>query len=403
MARYDYRQKTIGQSYYAGRPKKKKSRLMRSLFLLIVLVFVITLFIYVFPEVEVTIVPETETVNNSFEVKIDGDLDRADLKNNKFPGEVIRVEESSDKVFRATGEKNVGEKAAGEVVFFNQTGLVQPLTTENDLVTDDGVVFHLTQGVEIPKAEVSAEGNIVYGNITAAIVAVEAGEEGNIMPGRLTIIDLPFSKQNKIYGEVQSKLSGGTSKVIRVVSEEDLIKAEEELTDLLKPELKNKIREMLSGGQSLEDDLIEYEVVSVDKAVELEEEIDEFNMEVTVAAKALVWDEGEVREMIIEKIESEITSDKKLVETSQDVFEVQVEDFDLNSGTADLKIETVNQISLPIDIEALKDELKGLTEFEARRLLLSKDNIKDARFKFRYSITSKIPENGNRINVKLNF
>lgn len=371
--------------------------------MLVVLVFVIALFIYVFPEVDVTVVPETETVANTFEVEIDSDISRADVGDNKFPGEVIKVEDTMEKVFSATGEKNIGEKAVGEVVFFNQTGLVQPLTTENDLVTDDGVVFHLTSSIEIPKAEVSAEGSIVYGNITAGIAAAEAGEEGNIAPGRLTIIDLPFSKQNKIYGEVQSKLSGGTSKVIRVVSEEDLIKAEEELVDALKPGLVNKIREMLDSGQSLEDGLIEYETVSVDKAVELEEEIDEFSMEVTVAGRALVWDEGDVREMIVQKIESDITSDKKLVETSQDIFDVSVEDFNLSEGTAQLKIETVNQISLPIDTEALKDELKGLTEFEARRLLLSKDNIKDARFKFRYSITSKIPENGNRINIELNF
>ena len=403
MTRYDYRQKSIGQAYYARQPKKKKSRIARSLFLLLALVFIGALFVYVFPEVEVTIVPETEAVSYDFEIKIDGNLSKADLVNNKFPGELIRVEETAEKVFAATGEKNVGDKAEGEIVFFNQTGLVQPLTTQNSLVTEDGVVFYLKQNVDIPKAEVSAEGNIVYGNITASIVAKEAGEEGNIAPGKLSIIDLPFSKQNKIYGEIKNRLAGGTSKVIRVVSEEDLIKAEEELVDSLKPELRNKIREMLAETESLEDDLMEYEVISVNKAVELEEEIDEFNMEVKVAAKALVWDESQVREMIIEKIEAEITSDKKLVATSQDIFEVIVDDFNLNQATADLKINTRNQISLPIDINALKDELKGLTEFEARRLVLDKDNIKDVRFKFRYSITSKIPENGNRINIKLNF
>ncbi len=65
---------------------------------------------------------------------------------------------------------------------------------------------------EIPKAEVSAEGTIVYGTLVAQVEAKEAGEEGNINPGRLTIIDLAFSKQNKIYGEVKTRLEGGTSK-----------------------------------------------------------------------------------------------------------------------------------------------------------------------------------------------
>jgi hypothetical protein len=193
MNRYDYHRTSIGDAYYNNRrPKKKKSKLRRSLFLLILLVFVITLFIYVFPEVEITIVPETEAVENNFEVVIDSGLAGADIKNNKFSGEVIQVEDSLEKTFQATGEKNVGDKAEGEVVFFNQTGLVQPITTANSLVTDDGIVFYVKQNVEIPKAEVSAEGNIVYGNITANIIAAEAGEEGNIGPGRLSIIFFPF-------------------------------------------------------------------------------------------------------------------------------------------------------------------------------------------------------------------
>lgn len=403
MARYDYHQKSLGDAYYRPKPKRKKSKVFRSLMLLILFAFVIALFIYVFPEVEVTIVPETETVENDFEVRVDSSLNKVDLTNNKFPGQIIQVEDELEKIFNTTGEKNIGDKAEGQVVFFNQTGLVQPITPQNSLVTDDGQVFFVKNNIEIPKAEVSAEGSIVYGNITAAVIAKEAGEEGNIDPGRLTIIDLPFSKQNKIYAEVKNRLTGGTSKVIKVASEEDLTKAEKNLLDSLNPKLKNLLQDELDSGQTLNDDMIEYETLAVEKTVELEEEIEEFNMKVKARAKALVWDEQEVKHMILDKIESQTASDKQLVETSQDIFDVEVEDFNLQNGTADLKIHTKNQISLPIDLNLLKDELKGLTEFEARRLLLNKSDIKDVRFKFRYSITNKIPQNGNRINIKMNF
>lgn len=371
--------------------------------MLALFIFLISLFVYVFPEVDVTIVPETEAVENDFEVMVDANLNKVDSNNSKFPGELIKVQGELSREFMTSGSKNIGEKAQGEVVFFNQTGLVQPLTTENSLVTDDGIVFFVTSNIEIPKAEVSAEGNIVYGNITANIIAREAGEEGNVQPGRLTVIDLPFSKQNKIYGEVKSKLTGGTSEVIQVVSEDDLKNAEKKIMDQLKPELRNKLIDRLANGQALDDNLIEYNVLKVEKAVELEEEVKKFEMTVVASAKALVWDVDEVRRIIMAKIENSNTSGKKLVKTSRDVFEVTVKDFDLEKGTAKLLIHTKNQISLPIDLDNIRDELRGLPEFEARRLLLSKDNIKDARFKFKYSLTSKIPDNGNRINLKLNF
>jgi hypothetical protein len=403
VGKYDYHNRGLVESYYDQRPKKKKSRLGRVLFFLIVFAFIIALFIYVFPEVEVTIVPKTETVQKDFEVTVKAGATTEEAVNNVFPAELITEEERMEKVFKTTGEKNIGEKAKGEVVFFNQTGLTQPLTTENKLVTDKGIVFYVEKNIDVPKAEVSAEGNIVYGSATVNIVAGEAGEEGNIEPGRLTIIDLPFSKQNKIYGEVKTRLAGGTSKMIKVVSEDDLKKAEEEMKTEIVPKLKDKITSRLGEEYTLNDKLMEYNLVSVEKTVELEEEIEEFKMAVTFNAKALVWREDLVRQMVKDKIEKESGAGKKLIETSKDIFEIEVTDFNLAENTAKLKIHTENQISMPIDTEKIKDEIKGLTEFEARRLLLSKDNIKDVRFKFNYSIMSKIPDNGNRIIVKLSF
>jgi len=403
MSRYDYKKRQIGEHYYGTRQGKKKSKVWRVFVFLLFFALIIALFIYVFPEVEVTIVPETETKVNDLNMTIDGNLAKEDLANNKMPGQIISVDGDLEKTFKTTGEKNVGDKAAGEVVFYNQTGLVQPLTTQNSLVSDDGIVFFVKQMAEIPKAEVSAEGTIVYGTLVAQIEAKEAGEEGNINPGRLTIIDLPFSKQNKIYGEVKTRLEGGTSKVIKVVSQEDLDKAEKSLRENLEPELKSKIEDRLSETQVLYDDLVSYEVINSSKAVELEEEIEEFEMKIEMSAKGLVWDGAVVKDMIAKKIESEVDESKKIVETSRDVFEVEVESVDLNKALAILKIHAENQVSLPIYVDKIKDELKGPTEFEARRLLLERDNIKDVRFKFSYSVTNKIPENGNRINVLLNF
>ncbi len=403
MSRYDYHNKAIGGGNYKILPKKRKSKLIRSLFFLVVFVFIIALFIYVFPEVDITIIPETEAVENNFIIDINTKINKADYQKNIFPAKIIEISDSLKKTFVTTGKKNIGEKAKGSVVFFNQTGLAQPITTENQLVTDDGIVFYVKNNVVIPKAEVSAEGNIVYGNITVPIIAAEAGEDGNVVPGRLTITDLAFSKQNKIYGEIQNKLTGGTSEVIQVVSEDDLKKAEERLVNELKPKLRRQVENALTSGQVLNNELFAYNVVNVEHAVELEEEINEFDMKVTLSAKALVWDEDQVRQMILDKITAGLSKDKKIIKTSHDIFNVVVDKFDLDEGVATLKINTLNQVSLPIDIEALKNELKGLKEYEARRILLAKNNIKDVRFKFRYSLTSKIPQNGNRINLLLNF
>ncbi len=401
MARYDYHQKQIGEYY--SQPKKKKNRLARSFLLLLFFAFIIALFIYVFPEVTVTIVPKTENVTNDREITLDVGLARSDDSKNEYQGRAAEEADYLEKIFETTGEKNVGEKAEGTVTFYNQTGLAQPLTTETNLSNDDGIVFFVKANTTIPKAEVSPEGSIVYGQVTTEIIAKEAGEEGNILPGRLTIIDLPFTKQNKIYGEVAKKLTGGTNKKIRVVSEDDLKNAEKKISEELNPKLRERLKEKLAAGEVLEDSLIAYETVSVEKAVELEEETTEFKMKVFNKAKALIYNKDEIKKNIMDKIIAEAEGGKKLIESSHDVFEMELKEADLAKGQAQLKIHAVNQVSLPIETEKLKEEIKGLTEYEARRLLLSKENIKDVRFKFNYSITSRVPENGNRIRMELSI
>ena len=90
--------------------------------MLALFIFLISLFVYVFPEVDVTIVPETEAVENDFEVMVDANLNKVDSNNSKFPGELIKVQGELSREFMTSGSKNIGEKAQGEVVFFNQIG-----------------------------------------------------------------------------------------------------------------------------------------------------------------------------------------------------------------------------------------------------------------------------------------
>jgi hypothetical protein len=252
-----------------------------------------------------------------------------------------------------------------------------------------------------PKAEVSAEGAIVYGMVTVSIIAKEGGEAGNVGAGRVALIDLPFSKQNKIYGEIKEKLTGGNNKNIKVVSENDLKNAEKELSNILYPKLKEQLVSKLTEDQRVDDRMIKYETLGVEKTVELEEEVSEFTMKLKGQAEALVWDEAMIQSILNDKLALSQKDGKQLVDSSQDVFRVGVKEVDIEKKTAELAVYAENQISVPVDTEKLKDELKGMGETEARRFMLSRGDIKDVRFKFNYSITNKIPNNGNRIIIKL--
>ncbi len=401
MSRYDYHRRTLVDGPYGAQAKKSGSSLKRTLFLLLLFIFVISLFIYVFPEVDVILVPATQKVENNFDLTLSSRVKKADLENGLAPARKVEVSDSLEEEFLATGEKNVGEKASGEAVFYNQTGLNQPLTPQNDLVTESGQVFHVKASIVIPKAEVSPEGDIVYGTIAVPVVATEAGSQGNIGPVRLTIIDLPFIKQSKIYGQVKDKLGGGTDKTVKVVSADDLENAQRKLEGELKPKLRQFLKDKLNQGEVLDEKLARYTDLKTDKIVELGEETETFKMKLSLKLEALVWNKEEIKRLVQEKIAAGLEGDKRIIPSSVDVFEAKVAEVDWDKGQAKLKIHSINQVTLPVDLEGLKQKIKGLKEYEARRLLLAEPSIRDVRFKFHYSLTSRIPKNSNRINIKL--
>ena len=161
---------------------------------------------------------------------------------------------------------------------------------------------------------------------------------------------MPFNKQSKIYGEIKENFVGGSNKKIKVVSEDDIKNAEKSLTDELYPKLKELLAK-IDEGQKIDDKLIKYQILSVEKAVELEEEVAEFTMKARGLAEALTWDENQINDIVSKKLEEKETDGKKVIASSQDVLRIEPKEFDIDKKTAELSVHAENQISMPVEIE----------------------------------------------------
>ncbi|HPI67097.1 MAG TPA: hypothetical protein PKZ16_00935 [bacterium] len=357
------------------------------------------LFNYFFPQVTVNLVLTAENMTQELDLKLTTDQTKSDPANNIFVAELKTAEESIKEKFNATGQKDLGQKASGQAIFYNTTGPSQPVTPDVDLMTITGVIVRVKETITIPGAKVDAEGRVVPGQIQVVVEAKEAGDKANGTTGRFNINSLPWEKQDKIYGQLSGPLQGGTSNIVTVVSQEDLDQAKDKLTKNLQIKLKDKLRQEAGDNLSVVEQLISYEVTSISPEVAADSKMKEFDLSLTLKASALIFSQKEMRQVLRDKFSNNLKADQSLGEAENISLEIINAQADFNLGLADLKIKATFPVVKKVDLDEIKKNILGKNESEARRYLLSLPYIKDARFVFSLGMGKRIPNWANRVQV----
>lgn len=152
-----------------------------------------------------------------------------------------QVKKNASTSFTATGTKNVGQRATGQVKLTNQTAdaLTVPAGTQ---FTASGKVFTNDAAVSLPASSTCGfPVHICYGTATTNITAADLGPDYNL-PGPVT-----FSASAPVDATSQNGTAGGTSQTVTVVSQEDVTKAQSQLTSQNQDQIKADLRRQFSG------------------------------------------------------------------------------------------------------------------------------------------------------------
>ncbi len=379
-------------------PRRWKKKLAFLVFLAAVFY---VLFVYILPSVEVTVFLSAENFDKEYDITLDQNVSGEVTAGNVFPAKFYQVSGEDRGNFKATGQKNTGDKASGNVTFYNFTGRSQPVTKEMELKHSSGQIYFLKNELTIPAAQISDLGEIVAGKIIGEIEAQEAGEVYNQKPGRVVIPIVANEIQDKIYGETDD-LGGGTSKITQVVSQEDLNNAQIDLSNRLSPKLKDKIKNQIKkDSEIMRNELTILEIDNVDKSTEINKEVSDFEMKINATLKALVYDEVVLKKYLKSKILLDLPDNKMVAEDDLGQLEITVKEMDLALGVVKIKVRAQHKVLPKTDVSVIKDSIKGLKEQDARRYVLSLPNVRDARFVFTYNLLDKIPNNLNKIKIKV--
>ncbi len=165
--------------------------------------------------------------------------------------ELLTLEEEGERQVAATGKEDVATRAEGQITVFNAfSSTPQRLIKNTRFESPNGLIYRISDSIEIPGYKKDASGGIIPGSVKAAVFADGTGENYNIASVRFSVPGLKGGEQyDKVYAEVDAKgLAGGFEGTKFIINEDELATTRQKLQTELRDKLLSRIKTERPNG-----------------------------------------------------------------------------------------------------------------------------------------------------------
>ncbi|MBI2589703.1 hypothetical protein HYW32_01605 [Candidatus Berkelbacteria bacterium] len=345
---------------------------------------------------------QSDPLTDTASIVVDNNIDAIQSDTGHIPGQKVQVETTVKEVFETTGNKEVGAKATGTVLISNRLGETVTVPSGATL-SRDGLQFATLDEATVSAATVSLDisGDVTVkpGKATARVEASVVGGQFNLDAGSFTLTSFSGTKQEKVTAENTQAFTGGESRTVKVVTEQDIEAARtsigEKSKDNLSDQLKREAKEMTVLA-----DAIDVSVVSAQSSKAANDEADNFELEAKVRARSIGFRVAEYQGMVLALIGKKLPPDKELVVTQEDSMETEIESKQYDQGLLALKGTLKTEVAQKIDETALKELVAGKTSIQAEQILKDQPGITQARVQIRPAFRGSIPRSVTQIKLE---
>lgn len=355
--------------------------------------------VFVAPSANIVITADTEDVNTSMEFTASTTANSVSDSDKIVPAEEVEVDKEDSQKSAATGEKDVGKKATGSVSMTATKCSGNPFVAPDSVsagtsLSLDGRTYTTGNSVSFSGSGTDSNGCFTYtGNRNAAITAQEKGSEYNTSSSN-------FSVSGRSDVSANGSASGGSSKVVKVVSEQDVDTAKGKMSlsdDTVKDELKSQLEEQGYFP-------IESTFNKTNEKTDVSPNVGEEGSEVTVSYSAtfsmLGVKRDDVKALLADNIKDEIDPDRQQIQDDgldQATFTVQSRQDD---GTAIIDVSTIVAVGPNIDQEQLKTDIAGKKRGEAENIVRALPGVKEVTVNYSPFWVNKAPSKPSKITIE---
>ncbi len=388
--------KPVKSGFLAKLSGARKKLIWSAVFLLLLAAGLVWALVFA-PEASIVLKTKTKLVNVSQVVQLTEDSSKTNHDNHIVHAQSQVLEKSRKLEFAATGDKNVGEKAQGKMTITN-TAMVAVTVPAGASFSKDGCTFVTQEAVSLARPT----GSIFDpkpDRKTVAVVATAPGATCNIKEG---------DHKSSIgyvtgYG---SDMTGGTDRVVKVITEADVNAAKEKIAELGKEEALSELKNKFDASAVVINESLKIEAGEAKSSIEVGKEAPEnkATLEQTVKYSLTAVVRGRLVEYIdqlVLKQEQETRVKQKVYQSGDD--QLQFDDFTSKDGAVSVKVITQVRIGPDVSIDEIKEFAKGKSHGEIQDRYEAIDGIETVTVDFRPMWVRRVPNNIDRITVSVDL
>ena len=197
-------------------------------------------------------------------------------------------------------------------------------------------------------------------------------------------------------------MTGGFSEEVPQVTQEDLDQAQKILEEKALQNCQAALKEKISPEFILLDDILDSKIIETFSLARPKEELEKFSFQVKAESQALVFKIEDAENFARDFILSQIPEDKQFYQESLKIT-YSLENINLELAKATLSLQMQSKIYSDVDAENLKKGLSRKSLTEAKLFLEDQPQIAQVLVKFWPFWVKKVPEDIEKIKIKLNL
>jgi hypothetical protein len=381
--------------------EKRLGRVIVGLVVVSVLLILAVLFV-VLPKAEVVVYAKSEPVSRDFKISMSFTASTTDVDHLLIPAQKVVLTLDSQDQFQSQGKKPVGSKAGGNVVLYNFTTLpinLKSSTTSFILGTKTYVLVPELVQVKPTKYKTGTK-EIDPASLGAPveIEATQGGDEYNVPEGtRLEITNKVFgSKPQFLFAKTSEALTGGNSRYVSVVTDQDLNNSQAQLSQSLIAQVRQGLAQdgliLPDGGFAVE--TIQF---SADKPVGTESPV--FSATLKGKVTGLAFSESDLKKLVQNRVKQNISTEKPTdIQTKTLQYKLETAP-DFNNGIGTLLVHFDGGIVYKLSLDDLPKALAGKNRDQVNDIIKSKPEIDHADITLAPSWQTSFPYFPKKIHV----
>lgn len=336
------------------------------------------------------------------DITIASDIAKSNPEELLLAAEVFTHEVSGSKTSETSGIKLVGDQAKGKVKLFNKTEAEKSFEAGTELKKGD-LVFTLDETVQVASASVkksTSSESKEYGSAEASVTAVEIGTDSNL--GKDTELQIESFDEDTYSATVIDGLSGGSSREVRVVSEEDRQQLLQELRQELITQANEEMNKLVGEGNSLAP-TNNAEVMEAVYDAEIGKEVGSLTLNLTMSVKGLRYQNDDIMPIAVVVLTDSLPPGYTLA-NSEPSFTTDTKESASSSASVKLAANFTAQAQPELNLDELRQNLAGKTKEEAVKMLAENEFVKDAQISFSppfaAKLTSRLPKDPAKIKIE---